>query len=141
MGGRTPRRRVSQGVRQSGDALEDLQHCPAHEVGAGSAASGALAGRNQVAHRAKWTNEAVATSNTYSPSRVLSAYLPVEAGGISTPYSVAIAMTVFTSSCPSETGSVGLSIVGSPISSKKRSCKPPGVWVTGFLADSSPPFL
>jgi hypothetical protein len=49
------------------------------------------------------------------------------------PYLTAIAMILLISCGPTETDGLDPFIAGSPISAKKRSCKPPGVWLTSSL--------
>jgi hypothetical protein len=60
--------------------------------------------------------------------------------GISMPYSAAISMILSTSGCSSKPGSPASPFIGLPTSLKKRSYKPPGVWVISRRPAPSPTF-
>ncbi len=57
------------------------------------------------------------------------------------PYLVAVATILPMSSRLSGTGGAVKSCASSPISSKNRSCNPPGVWLTSILPGLPPTFL
>src|SRR4028119_831478 len=54
------------------------------------------------------------------------------------PSSAAIVAILSVSREPMKTGSVDTSLPSSPISSKKRSCEPPGAWLTSLLPTPPP---